>query len=166
MLFFPICSLTFSLILLHSCVILCIVPTSSISIFRVKITVVCNLKIIYLQSSSHLIDYFSHILLSSYVILCIIQPLIVMPYYQDVLFWDINSFLRRPSKTAQPLIQNCPVSSESVGVLFTAIRKLSNRCLGAMPTPCLSLTLYISLLAASQASPIPYYRSSYTFQFW
>ena len=53
---------------------------------------------------------------------------------------------------------------KSLLTFMTEHWKQSNRCLGAMSTPCLSLKLFISFLAASWTAPIPYYRSPYTFQ--
>ena len=48
--------------------------------------------------------------------------------------------------------------------LMTEHWKQSNKYLGAMPTPCLLLTLFISFMGASRTAPIPYYRPSYTFR--
>jgi hypothetical protein len=48
--------------------------------------------------------------------------------------------------------------------LMTAHWKQSNTYLGAMPTPCLLLTLLISFLVAPRIATIPYYRPPYTFR--
>ena len=47
--------------------------------------------------------------------------------------------------------------------LMTEHWKQSNKYLGAMPTPCLLLTLFISFMGAQRTDPIPYYCPSYTF---